>query len=79
MKCDADIKFINFSIENQLLTKFVNFKLYDVSVVYESNTVYVKKQLLHREREKKLTELRAAGREPAATALLVYQRYTLKL
>ena len=39
VKCDADIKFINFCIENQLLPKFVNFKLYDVSAVHESNAV----------------------------------------
>ena len=63
MKCVADIKFINFCIKNQFLPKFVNFKLYDVSAVHESNTVNFKKQLLHREREKKQTEWRAAGRE----------------
>ena len=35
--------------------------MYDVSAVYESNTLNFKKQLLHREREKKQTELQAAG------------------
>ena len=34
-----------------------------MSAVHESNTVNFKKQLLHREREKKQTEWRAAGRE----------------
>ena len=53
IKLKADIKYLNFCSTNQLLPKFVNFNLYDVSAKNEPNTIKFKQQLLERELLKK--------------------------
>ena len=66
-KINADIKYLNFCEKNQLLPKFVNFKLYDVTAQYEKSTVKFKIQLLQREICNKKcdlsTKLIAAGKQ----------------
>lgn len=57
IKINADIKFLTFCLQNQLLPKFVNFKLYDVSAQHEKSTIKFKTQLLDRELKKKKEEL----------------------
>jgi len=56
-KLSADLIFLEFALHNQLLPKFTNFKLYDVSAVNEASTIKFKESLLKREIEKKKTEL----------------------
>ena len=53
LKVKADTKYLQFCSTNQLLPKFVNFKLYDVSATTEPDTVKFKRNLLEREILKK--------------------------
>ena len=56
-KFKADLQFLNFCLDNQLLPKCVNFKLYDVTAHHEKSTINYKRKLLTREIEKKRREL----------------------
>ena len=53
IKLKADIVFLTFCLSNELLPKFTNFKLYDVSAIHSIETVQYKKKLLEREISKK--------------------------
>ena len=48
-KISADLRFLNFCSDNQLLPKFMDFKLYDVSARNEDATNYFRTSLLARE------------------------------
>ena len=56
-KLNADLDFLNICLNNQLLPKFLNFKLYDVTAQYEPSTVKFKEQLMTREIAKKNEDL----------------------
>ena len=56
IKTKADQEFLKFCSTNQLLPKFVNFKLYDVSANFDPSTVKFKLSLLDRELLKKEQE-----------------------
>ena len=53
MKTKADIKYLQFCASNQLLPKFTNFRLYDVSAHNEPSTIGFRKGLIEREIKKK--------------------------
>ena len=60
IKLNADLSFLKFCVNNQLLPKFTNFKLYDVSLQHEPATIVFKKNLLDSEiktKEQKLQQL----------------------
>ena len=61
-KLKADLKYLKFCSTNQLLPKFVNFQLYDVSATHEPETIDFKNKLLVREMGKKESELEELGR-----------------
>ena len=55
-KKKADLNYLKFCSTNQLLPKFVNFNLYDVSAENEPETISFKEKLLQREIRKKEQE-----------------------
>ena len=57
IKISADINYLKFCVNNQLLPKFLNFKLYDVSLHHDNNTVNFKKRLLQNELKKQEEKL----------------------
>lgn len=59
----ADIKYLEFCDNNQLLPKFLNFKLYDVSLHHDECTLNFKKKLLKKEITKKNSELTSGVNE----------------
>ena len=63
IKIEADINFLTFCLHNQLLPKFLNFKLYDRNAINEEQTINFKKSLLEREIKKKKEELKKASSE----------------
>ena len=62
-KIEADLKFLYFCSDNQLLPKFVNFKLYDVSAEHDNETLNFKRDLLLREIRNKEYNLIALCKE----------------
>ena len=58
IKTNADLQFLIFCLNNQMLPNFVNFKLYDVTAQHDESTIKFKRQLLEREIEKKKEEHR---------------------
>ena len=67
VKTNADSNFLKFCRDNQLLPKFVNFKLYDVSATNDPETKEFKTGLLLREISRKesllLDTTKAVGKE----------------
>ena len=57
IKVNADLKYLNFCANNQLLPRFTNFRLYDVSAENDKNTVKFKTELLNREIPNNLSTL----------------------
>ena len=55
-KACADVKFLKFCAANQLLPKFVNFNLYDVSANNADDTIKFKQSLLARETNKRSSD-----------------------
>ena len=66
-KIKSDLKYLNFCSVNQILPKFTNFKLYDVSAENDKNTIDFKRRLLQREIDKKEQALVTCGRESGTT------------
>ena len=48
-KCKADLKFLKFCLDNQLLPKFTNFRLYDVTAAETSDCKNFRIKLLENE------------------------------
>ena len=63
IKVNADLKYLNFCANNQLLPRFTNFRPYDVSAVNDKNTVKFKTELLNREIRNKQSTLAQHSRE----------------
>ena len=64
-KLIADLKFLNFCVDNQLLPSFTNFTLYDVSAMHDPSTVEFKRKLVLREIEQNNAKLTESSRETA--------------
>ena len=62
VKSAADIKFMNFCLENQLLPKFTNFKLYDVYAVESRECTGLRRKILLRALETKKNNLENEGK-----------------
>ena len=77
-KLKADIKYLRFCSANQLLPKFTNFKLYDVSAENEPSTLNFRKTLLKREIEVKSTQLRDEGAESVRNILKYHRSVSIQ-
>lgn len=68
-KLYADLCFLKFCDNNQLLPKFVNFQLYDVSFVNDPATIDFKRKLINNEISKKEEALRVASKDCLRTLI----------
>ena len=78
IKINADIQFLKFCLNNQLLPKFTNFKLYYVSAQNENTTIQFKVSLFQREIKKKEDDL-TSKRKSRMQSVLNFLSTTSKL
>ena len=70
-KLEDDIKYLNFCFDNQLLPKFTDFRLYDVSALNDDATIEFKKYLLLREIKKKEDQQKQCSIQSMKNVLLL--------